>query len=117
MFELQSFELLYFNLLYYITLDERPDLSTAELKLKSQVQLKSKKKNRLKSRNSSLSKSTDEEKEPCEREEEEKDAVTTAINALTNIVITTAAQFVSSIKWVSFSVTIIARNVSLSKLF
>jgi len=78
-----------------LILDERPDLSTAELKLKSQVQLKSKKKNRLKSRNSSLSKSTDEEKESYERE---KDAVTTAIDALTNIVITTAAQFVSSIK-------------------
>ncbi|XP_066918341.1 ankyrin repeat domain-containing protein 17-like [Clytia hemisphaerica] len=79
--------------------DERPDLSTAELKLKSQVQLKSKKKSRLKSRNSSLSKSTDEEKEMADKDVEDIiDPVSTAIDALTNIVITTAAQFVSSIK-------------------
>ena len=90
----------YFWSFYFVTiLDERPDLSTAELKLKSQVQLKSKKKSRLKSRNSSLSKSTDEEKEMPEKEAEEaKDPVSTAIDPLTSIVITTAAQFVSSIK-------------------
>ena len=84
-------------LLSQIFIDERPDLSTAEIKLKSQVQLKSKKKNRLKSRNSSINKSTDEEKETEERKED-TDSITSSIDALTNIVITTAAQFVSSIK-------------------
>lgn len=71
--------------------DERPDLSTAELKLKSQKQLKKKeKKSRLKSRNASLEKNS--------KEEEKKERhLNHTMDSLTNIVITTAAQVVSSI--------------------
>lgn len=69
--------------------DERPDLSTAELKLKTQKQLKGKKKekkNRLKSRNASAEKCTLDEKPE------------TILDSLTNIVITTASQIVSTIR-------------------
>ena len=84
------------------SLDERPDLSTAELKLKSQKQLKGKKKdkkNRLKSRNASTDKSSGDEH---------------ILDSLTNIVITTASQVVSSIRYRhifvnTFSVNIVTR--------
>ncbi|XP_012556375.1 ankyrin repeat domain-containing protein 17 isoform X1 [Hydra vulgaris] len=69
--------------------DDRPDLSTAEIKLKSQKQLKCKKKekkNRLK-RN-----------ESTDKDEEFDQLQTFDLDALTNLAITTAAQMVSSIK-------------------
>lgn len=75
----------------YFLLDERPDLSTAEIKLKSQVQMKSKKKSRLKSRNAA-DKITDELTS-------EKKKSHSSMDELTNIVITTAAQYVSSIRY------------------
>ena len=80
-----------------LNLDERPDLSTAEIKLKSQIQMKSKKKNRLKSRNASMEKNTDEEKEKKMRSD-----TNTSLHELTNIVISTAAQYVSSIRYFKF---------------
>ena len=76
--------------------DERPDLSSAELKLKSAKQLKGKKKekkSRLKSRNASVDTKSSDEMDEKEKNDQ-------LLDSLTNIVITTAAEIVASIRFV-----------------
>ena len=73
-------------------LDERPDLSTAELKLKSQKQERKKKekKVRLKNRNASI--------ETPSEEELKRSTSGDSLGSLANIVITTGAQVMASIR-------------------